>query len=247
VMSLTLARRRSVVVVVSLLAVAAAFLLAGPLWSRGMYIRITVRPYRDPVPQELATLGAISGGQKVATGRKEDSWVQVTCGDVSGWLPSWYLSKDPKDALPPTQPYLMVVSQDSTTVRLYPEDGGQRIANLEVGKVVRVSAELRQWRYIDIAVYSIPDVMRGWVPMDSLVAMDKSQPAEGRIPAGTPFYSADADPDSPGFVDLPAERTSNAMRVRILRRADDMAYVFAPGGWAAWVPLKSIVYDPFGN
>lgn len=212
-----------------------------------MYPRMTVRLYRHPLPEELSGLDAVQAGQKVKTGEQDGLWIEVRSEGVTGWLPAWYLSDDENGALPEIEPYLRVVTVDSAGVYLHPEAGTRTIANLDAGKVVRVSAEFGEWRYVDIVVYDIPSVMRGWVREDALASPDEVQAGEGRIPAGTPFYPPDAEPGSPEFARVQAQETTYSMRVRIGRRVEDMAYVEAAGGWSNWVPLDSIVYDPFGD
>lgn len=240
--------QRAAILAVSLLAlVTAAFLIHGPLRSRAMYSRMAVRLCRHPHPEELSPLDAIQAGQKVKVGEEEDLWIEVTSKGVTGWLPVWYLSDDENDALPEIEPYLMVVAEDFAGVYLHPEAATATIAGLAAGRVVRVSAELRQWRYVDIAAYSIPCVMRGWMREDSLASPDEVRADEGRIAAGTPFYPAEAEPGSAEFGRLQAQETTYSMQVLISRRAEDMAYVEAAGGWSGWVAMSSIVHDPFGD
>ncbi len=215
------------------------------LGPRTMYARMAIAPYRDPAPQELAELEMIAAGRKVSVLKREDSWVSVSADGATGWLPAWYLSEKPdvRAISVPPEPCLKVVLSPRAVAVLYPEDGAPQVAALDAGRVLKVTAEYGDWRYVRITAYSIPNVLRGWVPKSVLAAPGETEASEGKILAGTIAYTG--EPDGTDFSGVPTEQVDHDMPVRVLLRAGVMTYVQAAGGWSAWVPAKNIVWNPF--
>lgn len=209
-----------------------------------VYSRMSVGLYHGDSPLELQDAGRLEAGGKVVVKEKSPPWVLVQAGPVGGWLPRWYLTEDSGDLLPPIEPYTMVVKKKAPGY-LYPGREAPQILGLDAGKVVRVEYEYGDWRYVQIAVFSIPAVHRGWVPAAYLGTRDEAAPLEGIIPPGTRVYYGDSISDN--ILSLPGETTTHSLIVYISREKDDMVYMQAAGGWSAWVYKKDIIFDPFAN
>ncbi|MHB8918890.1 MAG: stalk domain-containing protein [Desulfocucumaceae bacterium] len=209
-----------------------------------VYSRMSVGLYHGDSPLELQDAGRLEAGGKVVVKEKSPPWVLVQAGPVEGWLPRWYLAEDSGDLLPPIEPYTMVVKKQASGY-LYPDKEAPRILGLDAGKVVRVEYEYGDWRYVRIAVFSIPAVHRGWIPAEYLGTRDEAAPLEGIIPPGTRVYNE--GPFNDHVLSLQEEPVTYDMRVYVSSEKGDMVYVQAVGGWGGWVYKKDIIFDPFSN
>lgn len=208
------------------------------------YSRMSVGLYHGDTPLELRDSGRLEAGGKVVIKEKSPPWVLVQSGQLEGWLPRWYLAEDSGDLLPWIEPYTMVVKKKAPGY-LYPGKDAPRIPDLDAGKVVRVEYEYGDWRYVQIAVFNIPAVQRGWVPAEYLGTRDEAAPLEGIIPPGTRVYNE--GPFNDHFLSLQEEPVTYDMRVYVSSEKGDMVYVQAAGGWGGWVYKKDIIFDPFSN
>ncbi len=206
-------------------------------------LRMTVSLYRTPAAEELAGGETLQARARVRVKSRRPPWVLVGLGEVEGWLPEWYLTWElTDDVVEDFEPYCMVVKEE-TDVKLFPDESADTILDLQAGKVVRVCAEFQNWRYVRIAVYDIPNILRGWVNQDSLVDLAEGHPMEGKILPGTTVFFG--DPRSQGFDTMVRERISQVMIVYLGEEIGDMVHVSAAGGWDAWVSRSNIVFEPF--
>lgn len=215
------------------------------LWPRGeiMYARMAVELYQNCAPEELSRPGALAAGQRVTVIGRQPPWARVRAQSTDGWLPEWYLAQGPNQRLPAIQEYFRVV-RDKCRVYLYPDDAAPAVRDLDRGKVVKVEAEYGDWRYVDIIVFDIPAVSRGWVRAGELATGGEVEPKEGRLPTGTTVYIGDPTASDPRA--LPSEKTPYDMTVSLDFERGDMVYVSAAGGWTAWVAKADIVFSvPF--
>lgn len=233
-------RRKALIPLVSLVVIIVAVII---VWPRGevRYARMSIGLYPGDTAEELASPGAVESGQRVTVLERHGPWARVKADAAEGWIPLWYLVEQAGETLPQAAESRLVV-KGLCQVHLYPDVAAPAIRGLERGKVVTVRAELGEWRYVDITVFDIPSVQRGWVRAASLAEPGEVQPMEGRLPAGTIVYPV-GQKDATDPRDLPSEVLQYGMAIRIQDERGDMVRVSAAGGWEAWVAKRDVVFD----
>lgn len=76
------------------------------------------------------------------------------------------------------------------------------ISDLTAGKVVKVEREFNNWRYVQIVIYDVPQVQRGWVSREYLATREEAVPLEGKLPVGTKIYYG---PNAEKYAGFPEE------------------------------------------
>lgn len=213
-----------------------------------IFCRMSIALYEDNSPREMSSPGKLEAGQKILVKVKYPPWVLLQSGSIKGWLPEWYLTRNPRDVLPKMTPYLMVVKEE-TPLYLYPDypvyryNSNDEAETVETGVVVKVENEFNNWRYVRHTAYTIPRVQRGWVKCESLATRQEVAPLEGKIISGTSIYLGDGNEGN--ITSLPIEIVNSGISVKIEREKGEMVYVIGAGGWGAWVNKNDIIYDPF--
>ncbi|MHB1043435.1 MAG: SH3 domain-containing protein [Eubacteriales bacterium] len=198
------------------------------------FIRMTVNLYQGDSPREPGILEKLNAGQRVKIKEEHSQWVLVKAGSIEGWLPKWYLTRNPDDIQRDISPNLMVV-KEQVSVCLYP-DASAAVSSLHAGSVVKVEQVYNNWSYVLYQIYDIPKVMRGWVQSGFLGTREEATPMEGIILSGAKVYYGE-----PG--QLREEILTLDEAVHIVKEEGPMVYVQGAGGWVAWVYKEDIVFD----
>lgn len=197
--------------------------------------------YSEPDPGFMGeSSGYLQGGEQLKVINKEGNWVQVAKGETTGWIPSWYLKSGDKTIVKEIEPRYMVVKQDDN-LYLYPdgetvtkyEGYEQRILNK--GRLVKLLQEYGDWCYVELFVFSLPDVHNAWVKADILTEPGEITPVEGFLE-----YGAIILPEEEGHkayvLDAP-------MKVFLTgNEKTGLVKVGADGGWQGWTAKENIVF-----
>jgi len=199
--------------------------------------------YPQPEPETLLSPpGQLHGDDRVQFISQQGQWSEVKKGQLEGWISSWYLEVGDEVLVKDIEPEYMVVKQNDV---LYLNPGGEVIGDYGIdnpawqivrkGRLVEVTKNYADWRYINLMVYSIPATSKGWVKAEILTDPTDLIPSEGNLPVGTEIYEGEN-----GDVKT---HTNTPMAVSIgNREKDGLVEIGAAGGWTGWTSRENIQF-----
>jgi len=165
----------------------------------------------------------------------------------TGWIPKWYLTREPADRAVIEQlaePYVLLVDKP-VSIRLYPEEASPSGFELWEGKVVQVVQELGDWVAVNIVTYDSPYAGDKWLRKSELAVYDGSKAREGYV-----FFSAAGGTDDPQVKlydesgklqqELPGFTT-----LYIEGEQDGRYRVIASGGRSGYIDKADFIPNPF--
>ncbi len=205
--------------------------------TAGVRPQMTVPIQMHPSQELLGPVGELNSGEPSTILGSNGYWTEIKTATAQGWIPSWYLepNQDGQVIEKLATPAVRVLKR-SSPISLYP-DGPTAARDLEAGKLLKVRYRYKDWAFVHITVYSIPDVQFGWVKDDLLARLDQATPIEGYLKLGATVYHDLEQKES-------YETITYSRAVKIQERRGDMVHLIAAGGWDAWARIDDIVYEP---
>ena len=165
------------------------------------------------------------------------NWAKIEYANISGWIPTWYLTSDPANILPAVTQTSMIATRQTVFEPLpYP----MGMTYCLPGKVVQVLSVYEEWTYARIHLYEYT-YSYGWIPTVDLIPFSTEKSREAIVREGSALYDL-----GDGGPALSYEKTTGELTVFIVELQDKYAQIVALGGMQRWVLLDDIIsYDPW--